>query len=84
MCSKRNRAIAAIVTTTLLALPLAPASAMPWEPVSPAQAEGSLLTQFWQWLGGLLGTGESSAVSTCSASTAGGGRGCAIDPNGSV
>ena len=85
MRSTRNRAIAAIVTLLLLALPLAPAHALPQGPAAPAQAaEDGLFIRLWQWLAGLLGPagagGETSAVSTCSA--LGGNRGCAIDPNG--
>ncbi len=81
MHSRRNRAIAAIVTMILLALPLTPVSAAAWSPGAPIQAEG-LFAQLWHWLAGLLGGGdETSAVSTCSTAMPGG-RGCAIDPNG--
>jgi hypothetical protein len=86
MRSTRNRGtIAAIVAIILLALPLAPVSAAPWDPVASARAEESLVAQLWQWLTSLFGTdeaggGEVSTASTCLSTTTG--RGCAIDPNG--
>jgi len=87
MRSTRNRgAIAAIVTIILLALPLAPVSAAPWDDsVTSAKAEESLMTQIWQWLTSLFSTeaaggGETTAASTCVSTTTS--RGCAIDPNG--
>lgn len=81
--SPRNRAIAFLLFTILIMLPLASASAAPWGPASPPQAGDTLLTELWQWLASLLGGGdETSAATTCSAVVAGG-RGCAIDPNGS-
>lgn len=86
MRSTRNRgAIAAIVAMILLTLPLVPASAAPWDPVSPDRAEESLVAQLWQWLTSLFGTdetsgGEISTAGTCVSPTPS--RGCAIDPNG--
>lgn len=80
-------AIAALIATILLALPLAPASATPWESALPAKAEKGLIPQLWQWIASLFGVEtagggeETSSAGTCTAT--GSGRGCAIDPNGS-
>jgi hypothetical protein len=87
MLSTRNGgAIAAIVFTILLSA-TAPASAAPWDPALPIETEESLFAQVWQWLAGLFETAragteeEETSLGTCSALTPGG-RGCAIDPNG--
>jgi hypothetical protein len=87
MRSKWSGAIAALVATILLVLPLAPASAASWDLTLPAKSEDGLMTQLWQWIASLFGAEtaggaeETSSAGTCTPT--GSSRGCAIDPNGS-
>ena len=86
MLSKRNGGAMAAIGLTILLLAVTPASAAPWDPELPARAEEGLLAQVWQWLASLFdtttaGTEEETSSGTCSVPSPGG-RGCAIDPNG--
>lgn len=89
MLSKRNGGAIAVIVLTILLSGVTPASAAPWDPALPAEAEESLVAQIWQWIAdlfdtataGTAGTEEETSSGTCSVLSPSG-RGCAIDPNG--
>lgn len=80
----------AAVAIAVLALALAtPASAAPLGPVTRNKDQGSLITQFVEWIGNLWSAATQPGEQTpgldalrlqCSGPA--GDRGCAIDPNG--